>query len=180
MGNLKLTPTKQNDQIINALSWAIPLAVALLIGIQSKLNLGAWTKVLPHVIGLLNTSTAISLLYGFIAVKRKQLVQHQQAMSFAFLQGSAFLVLYILYHISNPSTPYGGQGWIRPLYYFLLISHILLSIGVVRLVLKSIYFALSGQIAAHKKLVKWTFPIWLYVSISGVLVYLMIVPYYPQ
>jgi len=101
MGNLKLTPTKQNDQIINALSWAIPLAVALLIGIQSKLNLGAWTKVLPHVIGLLNTSTAISLLYGFIAVKRKQLVQHQQAMSSLFARQRLFGAVYFIPHLQS-------------------------------------------------------------------------------
>jgi putative membrane protein len=99
-------------------------------------------------------------------------------MGAAFVQGSLFLVLYILYHISNPSTPFGGEGWIRPVYYFLLISHILLSIGVVRLVLKAIYFALSGNIVAHKAIVKWAYPIWLYVSVSGVIVYLLISPYY--
>jgi putative membrane protein len=87
-------------------------------------------------------------------------------------------VLYILYHISNPSTPFGGEGLIRPIYYTLLISHIGLSIGVVWFVLKAVYFALSNQIDEHKKIVKWTFPLWLYVSVSGVIVYLMISPYY--
>ena len=99
-------------------------------------------------------------------------------MGAAFIQGSVFLILYILYHISNPSTPFGGEGLIRPIYYFLLISHIVLSIGVVRLVLKALHFALNDDIASHKKVVKWAYPIWLYVSISGVAVYLLIAPYY--
>lgn len=167
-----------NDKLINSLSIAIPIAVAILIGIQTRIPLGDWTKVLPHVIGVLNSTTAISLIIGFIAIKNKHIELHRKSMGAAFAQGAVFLVLYILYHISNPSTPFGGQGIIRPIYYFLLISHILLSIGVVRLVLLAIYHALTGEIERHKKIVKWAFPIWLYVSISGVLVYLLISPYY--
>ncbi len=167
-----------NDKLINILSIAIPIAVAVLIGIQTRIPLGNWTKVLPHVIGLLNSTTAISLIIGFIAIKNKNVELHRKSMGVSFVQGAVFLVLYILYHISNPSTPFGGQGIIRPIYYFLLISHILLSIGVVRLVLLAIYHALTGEIERHKKIVKWAFPIWLYVSISGVLVYLLISPYY--
>ncbi len=167
-----------NDKLINILSIAIPIAVAVLIGIQTRIPLGNWTKVLPHVIGLLNSTTAMSLIIGFIAIKNKNVELHRKSMGVSFVQGAVFLVLYILYHISNPSTPFGGQGIIRPIYYFLLISHILLSIGVVRLVLLAIYHALTGEIERHKKIVKWAFPIWLYVSISGVLVYLLISPYY--
>jgi len=167
-----------NDKLINILSIAIPIAVAVLIGIQTRIPLGNWTKVLPHVIGFLNSTTAISLIIGFIAIKNKNVELHRKSMGVSFVQGAVFLVLYILYHISNPSTPFGGQGIIRPIYYFLLISHILLSIGVVRLVLLAIYHALTGEIERHKKIVKWAFPIWLYVSISGVLVYLLISPYY--
>lgn len=167
-----------NNKLINILSIAIPIAVAVLIGIQTRIPLGDWTKILPHVIGLLNSTTAISLVIGFIAIKNKNVELHRKSMGVAFAQGAVFLVLYILYHISNPSTPFGGQGIIRPIYYFLLISHILLSIGVVRLVLLAIYHALTGEIERHKKIVKWAFPIWLYVSISGVLVYLLISPYY--
>ncbi len=170
--------TKKNDQLINVLSVAIPVAVAVLIGIQTKIYLGQWTKVLPHVIGLLNSTTALSLVIGLIGVKSGNIGLHRKAMGAAFLQGSLFLVLYILYHISNPSTPFGGEGWIRPVYYFLLISHIVLSIGVVRLVLKAIYYAVTDNIPAHKAIVKWAYPIWLYVSVSGVIVYLMISPYY--
>jgi putative membrane protein len=167
-----------NDKLINVLSIVIPIAVAILIGIQTRIPLGDWTKVLPHVIGFLNSTTALSLMIGFVAIKNKNVETHRKAMGAAFVQGAVFLVLYILYHISNPSTPFGGEGIIRPIYYFLLISHIVLSIGVVRLVLLAIYHALTGEIDLHKKIVKWAFPIWLYVSISGVLVYLLISPYY--
>ena len=140
--------TKKNDQLINVVSIAIPVAVAVLIGIQTKISLGTWTKVLPHVIGLLNSTTALSLVIGLIGVKSGNIGLHLKAMGAAFAQGALFLVLYILYHISNPSTPFGGEGWIRTVYYFLLISHIVLSIGVVRLVLKAIYFALTNNIVA--------------------------------
>lgn len=96
----------------------------------------------------------------------------------AFGLGSIFLVSYVLYHLTNESTSFGGQGWLRPVYYFLLVSHIVLSVVVVWFVLRAVYFALSGQFAQHVKAVKWAFPIWLYVSITGIVVYFMIRPYY--
>lgn len=99
-------------------------------------------------------------------------------MSLSFLMGALFLVSYVLYHLSNESTPFGGEGTVRVVYYFLLVSHISLSIGVVWFVLKAIYFALSGQFAAHRRMTRWAFPIWLYVSTTGVIVYLLISPYY--
>lgn len=173
-----LNKSKANDNLVKILSFAIPVAVAVLIGLRIQIELGNWTKIVPHIIGILNTSTALSLLIGYSAIKKKNIEGHRKAMKLAFYQGAIFLILYIVYHISNPETPYGGQGFLRPIYYFFLMSHILLSIVVVNLVLKAIYFALSGDISAHKKIVKWTYPIWLYVSVTGVIVYLMIAPYY--
>ncbi len=178
MNPLILEKSTKNERLVKILSIVIPVAVALLIGIRTKIDLGAWTKTLPHVIGLLNTTTSITLILGIIAIKNKNIVRHRQMMGLSFIQGGLFLVLYILYHISNQSTPYAGEGILRPVYYFLLVSHIVLSIGVVWFVLRAVYFALSGQIAEHKRIVRWTFPLWLYVSITGVIVYLMISPYY--
>jgi putative membrane protein len=178
MTSLTVEKSNKNEKLLNILSIAIPVAVALLIGIRTKIDLGAWTKVLPHIIGLLNTTTSLTLIAGYVFIKNKNIKGHRQMMGLSFLQGSLFLVLYILYHVSNPSTPYGGEGIMRPIYYFLLVSHIVLSIGVVWFVLRAVYFALSGQIIEHKKIVKWTFPLWLYVSVTGVVVYLMISPYY--
>ena len=178
MASFSIQKDKKNDKIVNVLAIAIPVAVALLIGIRQKIDLGSWTKILPHVIGVLNTTTSITLILGFISIKRQNLEGHRKMMMLSFVQGALFLVLYILYHISNDSTPYGGQGLLRPIYYFFLLTHILLSVGVVWFVLKAVYFALSNQIAEHKKVVKWAFPLWLYVSVTGVIVYLMISPYY--
>ena len=178
MNSLTLEKNTKNEKLVNVLSIAIPVAVAILIGIRTKIDLGAWTKVLPHVIGLLNTTTSITLIAGFIFIKNKNIIMHRRMMSLSFIQGALFLVLYILYHVSNASTSYGGDGILKSIYYVLLISHISLSIGVVWFVLRAVYYALSGQIIEHKKIVKWTFPLWLYVSVTGVIVYLMISPYY--
>jgi putative membrane protein len=178
MRSFIIEKSNKNDQIVNILSVAIPVAVAVLIGVQIQIPLGNWTKVIPHIIGLLNTTTSISLVIAFLSIRNKNITSHRRWMSLAFIQGAIFLLLYILYHISNPSTKFGGEGIIRFIYYFLLITHIVLSIGVVRLVLKAMYYALTNDIEAHKKAVKWAFPIWLYVSITGVIVYLLISPYY--
>jgi putative membrane protein len=175
---LQISKTPKNNLIINLISIAIPLAVALLLSLPTKLPLGNWTKILPHFIGVINSTTAISLVIALIAVKKKNIDLHRKAMGAAVLQGAVFLILYILYHVANESTKFGGEGLIKGIYLFLLASHIILSIGVVRLVLMSLYHALAGDITAHKRTVKWAYPIWLYVSVSGVIVYLMISPYY--
>ena len=145
---------------INILSIAIPIAVAILIGIRTKIYLGEWTKVLPHVIGFINSVTAILLVLGLFFIRQNNVKWHKAIMLGAFVMGSLFLICYITYHLSNPSTPFGGEGISRPIYYFLLITHIGLSIGVVRLVLLAVYYAITDQ------------------SVTGVLVYLMISPYY--
>lgn len=163
---------------IKIFSIAIPLAVAILLGLPYKLSLGDWVYQLPHAIGFVNTLTSLALIGAFIAIKRKRVDLHRKLNSTAFVLGALFLVLYVLYHASATSTPFGGDGSIRYVYYFLLISHIVLSIGVVPLVLLAFYYALNGLIDRHKKIVKYTFPIWLYVSVTGVTVYLMISPYY--
>ena len=178
MDSLIVGKNNKNERLVNALSIVIPVAVALLIGIRTKIDLGSWTKILPHVIGFLNTTTSITLIAGFVFIKNKNITMHRRMMTLSFIQGALFLVLYILYHVSNASTSYGGEGILRSIYYVLLVSHIALSIGVVWFVLKAVYYALSGQITEHKMIVKWTFPLWLYVSVTGVVVYLMISPYY--
>jgi putative membrane protein len=178
MATITVEKKPKYERIINILAIAIPLAVAVMLGIRQKINLGEWTKVLPHIIGVINSLTAVLLLTGYYFIKRKNVTGHRRSMTAAFALGAVFLVCYILYHISNESTSYGGQGILRPIYYFLLISHILLSIGVVWFVLRAVYFGYTNQIEQHRKAVKWAMPIWLYVSISGVIVYLMINPYY--
>lgn len=180
METLQRPPIQERraNRTINILSAIIPLAVAVLLGIRQKVDLGSWTNFLPLVNGVINTLTSILLLMGLYFIRQKDVLAHKRTMLSAFTLGTIFLVTYILYHLTHESTPFGGRGWIRPVYYFLLISHIVLSVVVVWFVLRAVYFALSGQIAKHRQTVKWTFPIWLYVSITGVVVYLLIRPYY--
>jgi putative membrane protein len=169
---------KKYDGIIKILAIAIPLAVALLFGIRTKVDIGNWTKFLPHLNAFLNSMTALLLIVGYTFIKKMNIRIHRLTMLAAFGLGSLFLVSYILYHLTNPSTPFGGEGFVKTIYYILLISHVLLAAIVVPFVLYAVYYGISNQIDKHKKVVKWTLPIWLYVSVSGVIVYLMISPYY--
>lgn len=163
---------------IKLLSVVIPLAVAILLGLPTKLDLGDWVYTLPHIIGVINTLTAICLIAAVISVKKKNIQLHKKFNGAALVLGAMFLLCYVTYHASAASTPYGGEDTSKYIYYFFLISHIILSIGVVPLVLLAFYYALNGLIDKHKRIVRFTFPIWLYVSVTGVIVYLMISPYY--
>ncbi|KAB7731663.1 DUF420 domain-containing protein [Rudanella paleaurantiibacter] len=178
MQTVQIVEERKANRIINILSIAIPVAVAVLLGIRQKVDLGDWTTFLPHLNAVINSLTSVLLLIGLYYIKQKNIAGHRVSMLSAFTLGSVFLVSYVLYHLTNESTTFGGQGWIRPVYYFLLVSHIVLSIVVVWFVLRAVYYAISGQIAQHKAVVKWAYPIWLYVSITGVIVYFMIAPYY--
>ena len=175
---MNLENNRTNFKIINVVSYAIPLAVALLLGIRTKVDLGDWTHTLPHFNALINFLTAVLLVIGVIAIKNGKQKLHKYFMLSAFLLGSLFLVTYILYHITHTSTSFGGSGMIAYVYYFLLITHIILAAVVVRFVLMAVYYALQSNFEMHKKTVKFAFPIWLYVSITGVVVYVMISPYY--
>ena len=127
----------------------------------------------------INFTVSILLLAGVYFVKQKNVKMHRTMMLAAFLLSSIFLLSYVVYHAQAPETKFGGEGFIRYFYFFILISHILLSISIVPLALFTIYNGINGNIAKHKALAKFTFPIWLYISITGVLVYLLISQYYP-
>lgn len=162
------------------ISLLIPMIVALLIflpkGDASEVK--PWIFSLPFYNAIINTMTALLLIVGYYFVKSGKVKYHKWCMISAFILGSLFLVGYVIYHSHAPSTKFGGEGIARYVYFFLLLSHILLSFVVVPMVLSAMYFAVFDKIEKHKKIVKYTFPIWLYVSVSGVLVYLMISPYY--
>jgi putative membrane protein len=164
--------------LINIVSIAVPIVVAVLLGIRTKVDLGAWTKILPHVIGGINSLTSILLVIGFLAIRQRKIAVHRACMSSAIVLGALFLVCYVTYHLSNPSTSFGGVGTIRYVYYFVLLSHILLSLVVLPLVLRAFAYAWCGMFELHRRIARFAFPIWLYVSLSGVIAYLMISPYY--
>lgn len=162
-------------KIIVALSVAIPLAVAVLFRVKIE---GYDLSFLPPIYATINGLTAILLITAVWAIKNGKRALHELLMKTCIGLSAAFLVMYVLYHMTSDSTPYGGEGAIKYIYYFILISHILLSVIITPLVLFTFARALSGSFERHRALAKFTFPIWLYVAVTGVIVYLMISPYY--
>ena len=171
--------TKYNKLII-ALSIVIPLAVAALFGVNLR-ELGYDVEplsFLPPIYATINGFTAILLIVAVIAIKKGNRTLHERLMKFAIACSVAFLVMYVAYHMTADSTKFGGEGTIKYVYFFILITHIVLSIVIIPLVLITYVKALAKRFDKHKKIAKITFPIWLYVAITGVVVYLMISPYY--
>ena len=166
---------KKYKKLIIALSVVIPLAVAALFGIKIE---GVNTKFLPPIYAGINGLTAFFLIVALILIKQKRIKAHEKVMKLNIVLSCLFLLMYVAYHMTNDSTHYGGPDAARRLYFIILISHIALSVAIIPLVLFTYVKAWSGKYAAHRKLARITFPIWLYVAISGVLVYLMISPYY--
>lgn len=167
--------------IIISLSIIIPIVVAFLMLFPSTFYIESGNydfSSLPFFHAVLNGSTSILIFTGFVLIKNKKTRLHKISMLSAFVLSSIFLVSYVISKITNEPVPFGGEGIIRWGYFFILISHIILSIPVLPLALFSIYRGITGEIEKHKAIVKWTFPIWMYVAITGVLVYLLMTPYY--
>ncbi|MBI2967603.1 MAG: DUF420 domain-containing protein [Bacteroidetes bacterium] len=169
--------------LIVIVSILVPVLVAsLFMGlIPGFIQLPERSKVLarlPVLNAALNASTAILLSAGFYFITKKQVLRHKLCMISAFILSCLFLISYIVYHYSIGHTPFGGSGIIRYIYYFILISHIILSVIIIPLSLTTLYRALSGRIAKHKIIARWTLPLWLYVAITGILIYLLMLPYY--
>lgn len=161
---------------IIVLSVAIPVAVALLFMVRIP-NV-APLRSLPPIYAMINATTAVLLLFALVAIKRKNILLHERLMKSAIFLSCVFLVMYVAYHMTSDPTPYGGTGILRWVYYFILITHILLSIGIIPMVLITYVRAISKHFISHKRIAKITFPIWLYIAVTGVVVYLMISPYY--
>jgi len=138
----------------------------------------AFASQLPHLNAALNSTTTVLMVLGVLAVRRGRKDLHRRLMLGALASSALFLVSYLAYHRFHGDTPFPGQGWVRPLYFFLLISHIVLSAVVLPLLLTVVWFAGTGVFERHKRLARVVFPLWLYVSVSGVLVYLFLRPYY--
>ena len=165
----------KENKIITIISILVPLVVASLFRIKLDINLPVF---LPPIYATINGITAIILVLAVIAIKNKNRKLHQNLMQTAIGLSVVFLILYILHHATHGDTKYGGQGVIRYVYFFILISHIILSIVVIPFVLITFVRAKKGEFALHKKIARIAFPLWLYVATTGVLVYLLIKPYY--
>ncbi len=158
----------------------VPGLVAILYSFPGAFQIpGVKVSFLPPLIAVINSLTALVLVLGYVFIRRKNVAAHRAMMGTAFGLGAVFLLAYVAYHSQAPQTRFPALGLLKTVYLTLLTSHILLAIVTVGLVLFTLYFALTQQFVRHRRLARWTFPIWLYVSVTGVIVYFMIAPYYP-
>jgi len=167
--------------LIITLSIIVPIVVALLMLFPDVFYIESEIidfSSLPFFHAILNGSTALLLFTGFILIKSKKANLHKISMLSAFVLSSVFLLSYVTSKLTNAPVPFGGEGIIRYIYFFILITHIILSIAVLPLALFSIYRGITGEIEKHKSIVKYTFPIWMYVAVTGVMVYILMSPYY--
>lgn len=165
------------------LIWTLAIVINSLIAIAFFIPKSDFFKsydfsFLPKFNAILNSLTFVSLIMALLAIKQKNIKIHRSFIFLALFWTGIFLASYLLYHFSTRSTKYGGTGAIKYLYYFILTTHILLAITIVPLALISVGYGLNLEVTRHKKIVRLTMPIWLYVSFTGVIVYFMILPYY--
>ncbi len=167
---------KKFNRLITVISIVIPLVVAILFGY--KIPNAKPLSFLPPIYASINGLTAILLVWAVVSIKNGKKELHQKLMTCCLVLSALFLVMYVAYHMTSESTIFGGDGAIQYLYFFILITHIVLSIAVIPLVLITYSKGYLGEYQKHRKWAKFTFPIWLYVAVTGVVVYLMISPYY--
>lgn len=160
---------------------AIALVSVLVVVIVAVLTLtpkpmegAAGASILPTLNAVLNGTSALLLSLGYVFIRRRRVVAHLSCMLSAFVASSLFLVSYVTYHYQAGSRPFTGTGWVRGVYFALLISHIVLAAVIVPLALTTIYRAWAGTFDRHRRIARWTLPIWLYVSVTGVVVYWML------
>ena len=168
------------NKLIIAVSVIIPVVVAILFGVKLKdfgFNIEP-LSFLPPIYATTNGFTAILLIAAVVAIKNGNRKLHERLMTGAIGLSIDFLLMYVAYHMTSDSTKFGGEGTIRYVYFFILFTHIILSIAIIPMVLITYVRALGQNFDKHKKIAKITFPIWLYVAVTGVVVYLMISPYY--
>lgn len=178
-----LTPLfKKNDKqarlLIFTVSFVVFAAVAVLSRVKLEVDLGFDIHVFALINAVINSAVSILLIWALIAVKGKNYLLHKKLMLTAIVLSVLFLVSYIAHHLLAGDTIYGGEGAVRYFYYFILITHIILAAIILPFILFTAYRSLTGEYDKHKKLARYTWPLWLYVSVTGVLVYLMISPYY--
>jgi len=177
----------ENERIAKRIIWiaalAVPAVVALLFLIPPAEDLSQETRdalyVLPALNAVFNGSAFLCLIVAFAAIKQKRIPLHRAATTTALGLSVLFLVSYVAFHLTTESTKFGGEGWIRSVYFFILSTHILLSATIIPLVLFTWLRGFRMQVEKHRKLAKITWPLWMYVTLTGVIVYLMISPYYP-
>jgi putative membrane protein len=172
---LKATsPKKATFVILAGSAIALAVLVGVIYGHGRATEAPAWVSWLPAVNALLNATSAVLLVLAYLAVRRRDLATHARLMLGALGASALFLVSYIVYHSVHGDTPFTGHGIVRPVYFFVLISHITLSAVALPLVFVSLFLSLSGRFPRHKVIARYTLPVWLYVSVTGVLVFALL------
>lgn len=164
----------------NGLIWVVSIVIPVVVAFLFTVRIPNVEPLsfLPPIYATINAITAIILITALVAIKVKKRKLHEGLMKVAIGLSLVFLLMYVAYHMTSDSSSYGGEGTIRYVYFFILISHIVLSIGIIPMVLITYVRAVLNDIVEHKKIARYTFPIWLYIAVTGVIVYLMISPYY--
>jgi|TARA_B110000902_G_scaffold57066_1_gene66629 putative membrane protein len=176
--------SKISDKLFFRIAMVVSIVVFVLVVLLNKrvlnppLEFPDFIYRLPLLHAIINGTCAVLLILSLRAIKAKNVAKHKALNLTAFGLSALFLISYVIYHFFVPETTFGGEGPLRYIYYFILISHIILAAGVLPLILLSFWYALNEKIDKHRKIVRFTFPIWLYVAVTGVVVYLMISPYY--
>jgi putative membrane protein len=153
---------------------ALMVLVGVIYGHGRASEIPVWVSRLPAVNALLNGTSAVFLVLAYRAIRRRDVVTHSRRVLTSLGASALFLVSYIVYHSVHGDTPFGGHGFVRPVYFFILITHVVLSAVALPLVFLSLFFSLSGRFPRHKRIARYTFPVWLYVSVTGVLVFALL------
>ncbi len=169
-----VSPGKAAAVILAGSGAALVLLLVIIYGHGRAAEVPAWVAFLPALNALLNATSAVFLLLAIAAIRRRDVATHSRRVLGALASSALFLVSYIVYHSVRGDTHFAGQGLVRPLYFAILVSHVVLSAVVLPLIFITLYFSLSGRFPRHRSFAKITFPIWLYVSVTGVVVFAML------
>jgi putative membrane protein len=167
---------------LKAVAWVLTVAVLGLVAAMREIKIdlpeGIDLSFLPGVHAALNTLVSVFLIVALVMIKQKNVIAHKRAISAAMICSIVFLLCYVAYHITTPETKFGGTGAIRIVYFVLLISHIILAAVSFPFILFTWIYGFTNQVARHRKMAKYVFPVWLYVAVTGPICYLMLRPYY--
>ena len=171
---------KENKEPYRGLTIFLSIVIPLIVAVLFRVHIDGYDfSVLPPLYAFINGLTAVLLVASYWAIKNKRRFLHEAINKTCITLSAAFLILYVLYHMTSAPTPFGGEGVVKTIYYIILITHIVFSVAIIPMVLFTFSRALAGNFERHRRLARFTFPLWLYVAVTGVIVYVMISPYYP-
>ncbi len=184
MSHTPASLSERTEKKLRVVVWIVTVLVLILVGMMRRPELrislpdGVHLDFLPAIHAVLNSTVALFLILALLAVKQRNYLRHQRCMTAAVMLSGLFLLCYVAYHFTNQETKFGGEGWIRPVYFFLLTTHIVFAATSFPLILLTYLAGWADLRARHRRLAKFTYPMWLYVAMTGPVCYLMLRPYY--